>query len=133
MTIIGERAFSGTSLTYVNIPKSVTRIENDAFSYCYFLTSVTISNGVISIGENAFKDTALISVIIPDSVTSIGFFAFADCSSLSSVIIPASVSDIGVGAFFNCPLLTATVYRNSYASRYCSYNDIKYIYQNSPD
>ena len=54
-----------------------------AFSYCTFLTSVAISDSVISIGMTAFENCSrLTSIVIPDSVISIGNDAFSDCSSL---------------------------------------------------
>jgi hypothetical protein len=51
----------------------VTSIGNEAFSYCYRLTSITIPDSVTSIGNSAFsKCSSLTSITIPDSVTSIG-------------------------------------------------------------
>ena len=43
-----------SGLTNLNIPNSVTNIEDGAFSYCSNLTNVTISNSVTHIGEEAF-------------------------------------------------------------------------------
>lgn len=55
----------------------VTAVDDDAFSGCAGLTSVTLPDGLTSIGQLAFRDcTALTSVNIPDSVTSIGGKAF---------------------------------------------------------
>ncbi len=64
--------------TYI-IPDSVTSIDEDAFSYCSSLTSVTIPDSVISIGDGAFSDcTVLTDITIGNSVTSIGPGAFED-------------------------------------------------------
>ena len=74
----------GKSLTVLNIPnvidgKSVTSIDDYAFSGCKGLTSVTIGNSVTSIGRYAFMNcTGLTNITIPDSVTSIGDRAFYD-------------------------------------------------------
>ena len=38
------------------IPNSVTSIGDEAFAYCYYLTTVTIPNSVISIGYYAFNE-----------------------------------------------------------------------------
>ncbi len=90
---------------------SVTKIGNDAFSYCHELTSVTIGNSVTSIGDNAFFNSENITtVIMPDSVTEIGFQAFSGCASLTSIIIPDAVTEIGMQAFSYCVNLTSIFY-----------------------
>ena len=101
---IGERAFRNcTSLTSVEIPKSVTSIGEGAFYYCTGLTSITIPNSVTSIGRYAFSDcTGLTSIAIPNSVTSIGEGACYWCTGLTSITIPNSVTSIGSSAFFSC-------------------------------
>ena len=90
------------------IPNTVTRILDEAFLYCYSLTSVTIGNRVTSIGDEAFFGcSSLTNITIPNSVTNIGHSAFAYCYGLTSVTIPDSVTSIGGGAFFTCYSLTA--------------------------
>ena len=97
---IGDDAFSGSNLTSITIPDSVTSIGERAFAECSSLTSITIPSGITSIRERAFyKCSNLTSITIPDSVTSIGERAFAKCSSLTSITIPDSVISIGTFAF----------------------------------
>jgi hypothetical protein len=51
------------------------------------LTSIEISNYIVSIGVQAFYDCeVLTSVAIPSSVTSIGNHAFAECTGLTEII-----------------------------------------------
>ena len=105
---IGENAFSGcTSLTNIVIPNSVTSIESNAFDGCTSLTSIVIPDSVTSIESNAFDGcTSLTSIVIPDSVTSIGSYAFYGCTSLTNIVIPDSVTSIGSSAFSGCTSLT---------------------------
>ena len=94
VTAIGESAFKYcTNLVSVNIPQSVTSIENKAF-LSTSLTSITIPSSVTKIAEWAIAGTFLTHVIIPNSVTSIGSNAFSGCANLTTVVIPKSVTKI---------------------------------------
>ena len=92
MTTIGNSAFWGcTGLTTINIPSSVTTIEDIAF-HRSALTSVVIPNSVTTIGYEAFDGCSLTSISIPSSVTSIGFAAFSDCKNLESITVDGNNS-----------------------------------------
>ena len=95
----------------IEIPDSVTAIEDSAFAGC--------SN--------------LISVKMPDTVTKIGKLAFSDCYKLENIEIPDAVSMIEDSAFFNCKNLTLIVGRDSYARQYAIENDIPYTYSDKDD
>ena len=80
-------AFKNCGLTTVNIPSSVTTIDEGAFWNCYELSSITIPNSVQIIGESAFATCiSLTSFIIPPTVKTIGDYAFQFCrmSSITS-------------------------------------------------
>ena len=110
-TIIAYAVASGTTYT---IPDSVTTIGDEAFAYCYSLTSVTIPDSVTTIGYGVFDSCSnLTSVTIGDSVTTIGDYAFSDCDSLTSVTIPGSVTTIGGYAFYYCRSLTSVTIPDS--------------------
>lgn len=127
---IGMRAFSGTSITSITIPNTVTsmyralvgaeklkevifqsgiiKIPPGSLSSCSSVTSVTIPSTVTEIGVSAFEDCiGLASVTIPGTVTKIEGSAFAGCSGLTSVTIPDSVMLIDGGAFEDCIGLTS--------------------------
>ena len=101
-------------VTYMNRTRKVTSIGEDAFKYCYYLTSVTFPTTIKSFGRNSFWGChGLTSISIPNSVTNIGDGAFGDCRSLKSITIPNSVTYIGSFAFFECAGLTSVTIPNS--------------------
>lgn len=112
VTSIGNRAFENcTSLVkfgsnvygLLNIPNSVTTLEQGAFYRCSGLTSCTIGSGITSIAASTFSNcSGLASIDIPSGVTSIGQEAFYRCSGLTSIVIPDSVTSIGNSAFNWC-------------------------------
>ena len=104
----GNLYLNGNLVEHVEIPDSVSTIENYAFRGCKSLISVKISNSVTSIGRGAFSDCSSLSGIdIPDSVTSIGDGAFNGCSSLNSIEFPDSITFISTHAFGNCSRLSS--------------------------
>ncbi len=108
VTVIGKEAFYFcTSATKINLPATVTKIEDFAFAGCTSLETITIPATVTSIGKGAFNAcTSLKTVIFEgEAVVSIGDFAFNDCSSLETINIPEGVKSIGNGAFKNCKAL----------------------------
>ena len=67
---------------------SVTSIGDNAFAYCYGLTSIEIPNSVSSIGYCAFGScTGLTSIEIPNSVTNFGVEVFFDCDGLTRIVV----------------------------------------------
>ena len=78
-------------------------------------TSFTIPNGVTSIGDFAFSACfSLTKVIISDNVTSIGDSAFEFCGELTSISIPDSITSIGDKAFNGCDNLQYNEYDNAF-------------------
>ena len=98
---------SPCAISKINLPNSVTGIEEGAFKSCTRLTDINIPNSVTSIGPETFKScTSLTDINIPNSVTSIGERAFSGCTSLTDINIPNSVTSIGWATFSNCTSLT---------------------------
>lgn len=127
--IIGYCAFSGSeSLTSIEMPEGVLRIEPGAFYGCYSLNSIEIPSSVTSIGHSAFDGCeSLTSIEIPNRVTSIGYYVFAGCESLEKIYIPESVIEICEGAFSCCDKVTIICYKESTAKTYAQEEGIKYL------
>ena len=118
VTGIEEGAFkSCTRLTDINIPNSVTSIGPETFKSCTSLTDINIPNSVTSIGERAFSGcTSLTDINIPDAVKSIEPETFSGCTRLTDINIPNSVTSIGYEAFAFCTRLTDINIPNSVTS-----------------
>jgi hypothetical protein len=110
VTSISANAFSGSVLTNVTIPISVTNIGDAAFSDCSGLTNIVIPSSITSIGELVFSGSALKCVTIPNSITNIRDTAFEGCTNLTTVTIPSSVTSIGDEAFYGCVHLTSVCF-----------------------
>ncbi len=118
---IWYQAFSGTALTSIVIPASVTSIGYTGvstryisiFTQCNALESITVAEGNTVYDSrdncNAIIETAtntLISgcknTIIPSTVNILGEAVFMGITSLNSITIPASVTSIDLDAFYDC-------------------------------
>lgn len=104
ITQIDDAAFIYCSkLAEINIPAGVTEIGSNCFDGCESLKKIDIPDGVKSIGNNAFAGCkSLEEINIPEGVTSIDFYAFLDCVNLEKVKIPESIKEISYRAFYNC-------------------------------
>ncbi|MBO4577271.1 MAG: leucine-rich repeat protein, partial [Paludibacteraceae bacterium] len=76
-----------TSLRQVNLPSTVTRIE-----------------------DNGFEGSGLTSIVLPSSMTSVESYVFSGCVDLKYIEIPAGISSFSVGAFEHCMFDTIRCY-----------------------
>ncbi len=89
--------------TEYTLPDSVTKINNNAFSFCNNLKKITLSPSLETIPDYTFAyNSAVSEVIVPANVKEIGFAAFCRCSSLEKIILPNSITDINDNAIVFC-------------------------------
>ena len=91
---IDSPAISISTVGAISIPSTlggcpVTTIENNAFSGCCGLTSVSIPDSIVSIGDFSFSEcSGLDEIVVPNSVTNIGSGCFAGCTNLVNMTLP---------------------------------------------
>ena len=121
VTGIGNNAFENSFVKSVQIPASVTYINNAAFRNCKYLVYLTIPNNVTCIGERIcentltyrssaygnpyYAETDLGKVYIGHGVTNVEYYSFPvaiDNSTLTSVYFGANVKSIGHSSFTRC-------------------------------
>ena len=96
ITYIGKYAFYQTAISTLEIPASVTKIDNYAFAYCLALDHMTI----------------------PATVTTFGNYCFAYCASLSDFTFQESSSTqtMGTHFFYQCPNITQVILPTKFAN-----------------
>lgn len=139
--VIGQKCFANRDfIKKITIPKSIQEIEDEAFSECYSLSSVTFGDGsqLKKMGEDIFSDCEdLKKVVLPKSiqkiedsafmycrklsevtfesgnkVQKIGEDAFSECTNLKKIVIPKNVKTIAGGAFYNCKNMVSITFQS---------------------
>ncbi len=132
---IGEYCFSRClSVEQFNLKdNTITEIPKGAFEVIDGAYEFIIPRGVTKIGEDAFRECGYLSYVeIPDTVTEICDRAFYDMDDIHKITIPASVTKFGVDIVTpfaeNDPdKVTVTVTAGSAAEKYCKTNKIPYV------
>jgi len=95
------------------IPAGVITLDDYAFAYNTYLTSVTIPDSVNFINQYAFTGCiALTSITIPDGVTSLLGYVFDGCSSLANATIGAGMVSMNQFIFDDCTALKSLIFRS---------------------
>lgn len=100
VTEIGTKAFEKSALTAVEIPDSVTIVNDFAFFYSSAILYVKCGKGLKTIGAEAFEGCyTMFRFDANEGLLSIGRNAFAMCQNLKNFAIPGTVNEISNGAF----------------------------------
>ena len=107
---IDEGAFSYcVSLTSFNIPKNLTEIPKFAFYRSEKLETITINSNLTLIGGFSFCETNITDFIIPKTVTVIENNVFDKCKNLKYMVIPENVTKINFKTFYYCENLESVI------------------------
>ena len=115
LSIIPAYAANAINIERVDIPDSVTVIEEGAFIGCEKLKEIKFSNHLIKIEMNAFAYCSeLEEVEIPDSIDKIEYGAFAHCYNLQSVTLGKNLLTLGPNVFDACNKLKNIFYNGTF-------------------
>ena len=86
------------TVTVVEIPDSVTRIDKNAFRNWRALERVSMSSGssLEFIGIGAFQDSGIRQFVVPRHLKTISQCAFAGCKDLKSVVLNEGLQSLGM-------------------------------------
>lgn len=101
---IGKWAFAGgPGLTAVNLPESITKIDDGGFYMNEGLTSITLPSSLKTLELYAFRNCYnLSSINFPEGLEYIGTDAFTHDYALTELILPSSLKTIQPFAFCMC-------------------------------
>lgn len=126
--IIGSNAFvENEDLIEIELPESLSSIEDAAFKYCLKLRQISLPKNVRTIGEQcfygceslekleirgeveviskeAFKGCKIKDLLLPESIVEIEDNAFNSNKHLDSILLPANVRRIGNSCFAFCSI-----------------------------
>lgn len=103
VTTVLENAFEGSTLQSIDLPGSITFIDEYAFCYCQSLTHIDLPATLDSMGEGCFENcTYLASIVIPDGMRTVPKEAFYGCARLSGITWGNAVEVVDSFAFGGC-------------------------------
>lgn len=112
LTKIGLACFEGSGLKEIEIPDSVTVLENSLFNQCQSLKTIIVGEGITSIPNNFIKDaSALVNITFKGNIINIGEGAFENQKNFSSIegLNWSGIKSIGSNAFKGCKALKDTI------------------------
>lgn len=152
ITTIGESVFNGSDITSIEIPDTVTDIQDYAFfgssklknvkmsknlkrfgtnvfNLCTSLESIELPATIEDMGMYTFSASGLKSVTIPESktLTKIDHFVFYQCQKLTDITLPSTITFMEDDVFESCPnKITITGPDGSYAETYSKRNNLEF-------
>lgn len=130
LKFIDAYAFAGTSVNRVDLSNTkVVRIGEQAFEQSGITTFIAPST-LKKIGDNMAPYCSLGTIRLNEGLEYIGANAFRGASDINTVI-PSTVSFIGSNAFNH--RVTLSVYKGSYAEKWCKDNGYSYTVINATE
>ena len=108
VTEIGDYAFNlNSTIKYVKLPETVTKINDYAFFGCTSLVEVVHNNSITYVGNGAFCESAITELTVGSDSKElfIGIGAFSDCKMLEKIVLKGNMQTLSRNAFLSCTAL----------------------------
>ena len=129
-SVYSVSGFTGSDIVEIQLPQTLQRISDYAFSECPLIENIDINCPEAKIGKFAFYNSALKTAVITANIVDENAFhyckelkkvtlnegvevveanAFLDCENLTNIAISSTVKTIGQGAFLNTSINSVTI------------------------
>jgi hypothetical protein len=100
----GSNVFNNSAVSNLHLPNTLTTIGTQAFSNCYSLAKLDLSNTSLTDTNTyiAYNCSALTQVLFPSTLKKVGNYAFRNCTLLSSIAWDSDLASIGDYSFYGC-------------------------------
>lgn len=131
--VICSYAFNRTQIATLEIPASVTTIQNNAFQSCSKLTEIVIPASVDEVGYGLFlycENLETVKFLAVPADKTLPSHTFCQCGKLKKIELSESITHVSTNCFNGCSLLTDyTVFQNvigisNGAFEYCGFETI---------
>lgn len=103
VTAVGDKAFYNSTITSVVITEGVLTLGESSFDSCTRLKSVSLPKGLVSLGNSCFGNCyALEGIAFPEGITKLPVNCCVSNRALTDVGLPESLETIGEGCFGYC-------------------------------
>ena len=103
--VFSDFEFNNDKLITLNIPSTIIKIHDNAFSNCNFIEKVVFDSAskLEEINEGVFSFcTNLKEIVFPTTLKKIEKDSFLECKSLTKIILPKTIKTISASAFYKC-------------------------------
>ncbi|MBQ2700114.1 MAG: leucine-rich repeat domain-containing protein [Clostridia bacterium] len=103
VTAVGDLAFPASYyVTYITLPEGITRIGENAFGGMRQLQHITLPSTLKTIGDYAFDGFQGPAITLPEGLTHIGSNAFRSARLKGTLTLPASLESLSPDFMNNC-------------------------------
>ena len=105
--------FEGSSITSVDLPSTLKRMEYNAFKDCRDLTEIKLPESLEYIGHACFAASGLETIRFPNGLRVVGCLAFKDCEQLRNAELNEGLEVLGVKQACGKKEIVGGVFANS--------------------